>query len=246
MSQRSDALTVALTGQLPFILVIAAVLALIASFLLLKLYRRSVIKSMRRRGTSGLFETKGFLPPEPEHKPNEAPLSFIFVDRVQAMARTDGDKLFRSARRRRWLTAFVQTIAGVCFAATMTAAFLSAGKMDFPPFRFAFLTWINIWPALVAIDLIVSLSRRSRWFGLLGYFAMGAVIAAVVLAKNPSLPVGQLLYLWLDLNAIPTILLLIFLNRRIRAVGPLVLVFMIIGVTGTTLTTSLVGNNPNL
>jgi hypothetical protein len=246
MSQRSDALTVALTGQLPFILVIAAILALIASFLLLKLYRRSVIKSMRRRGTSELLETKGFLPPEPEHQPNDAPLSFIFVDRVQARARNDGDKLFRSARRRRWLTACVQTIAGVCFAATMTAAFLSAGKMDFSPFRFAFLTWINFWPALIAIDLIVSRSRGSRWFGLVGYFAMGAVIATVVLAKNPSLPVGQLLYLWLDLNAIPTILLLIFLNRRIRAVGPLVLVFMIIGVTGATLTTSLVGNNPNL
>jgi hypothetical protein len=246
MSQRSDALTVALTGQLPFILVIAAILALIASFLLLKLYRRSVIKSMRRRGTSELLETKGFLPPEPEHQPNDAPLSFIFVDRVQARARNDGDKLFRSARRRRWLTACVQTIAGVCFAATMTAAFLSAGKMDFSPFRFAFLTWINFWPAIIAIDLIVSRSRRSRWFGLVGYFAMGAVIATVVLAKNPSLPVGQLLYLWLDLNAIPTILLLIFLNRRIRAVGPLVLVFMIIGVTGATLTTSLVGNNPNL
>ena len=71
--------------------------------------------------------------------------------------------------------------------------------------------------------------------GLLGYFAIGAAIGAVLLAKNPGLPVGQLLYLWLDFNAIPTVLLLIFLNRRIRAVGPLVLVFMIIGVTGATL-----------
>ena len=74
----------------------------------------------------------------------------------------------------------------------------------------------------------------------------GVVIATILLAKNPGLPVGQLLYLWLDLNAIPTILLLIFLNRRIRALGPLLLVFMIIGVTGATLTTSLVGNHPNL
>ncbi len=48
MNQRSDALTVALTGQLPFILVIATVLAYLASLLLLKLYRRAVVKSMRR------------------------------------------------------------------------------------------------------------------------------------------------------------------------------------------------------
>ena len=45
------------------------------------------------------------------------------------------------------------------------------------------------------------------------------MIGAVVLAKNPGLPVDQLLYLWLHYNAIPTVLLLIFLNRRIRAVG---------------------------
>ena len=246
MNQRSDALTVALTGQLPFILVIAAVLAFVASFLILRLYRRSVIKSMRRRATSELLQTKGYLPPEPEQRSNDAPLSLYFVDREPFQANPDTAQLYRSARRRRWLTAFVHTVAGICFAATMTAAFLSAGKMEFLPFRFAYFTWINIWPALMAIDLIVGPSRRSRLIGLLGYFAIGVVIATILLAKNPGLPVGQLLYLWLDLNAIPTILLLIFLNRRIRALGPLLLVFMIIGVTGATLTTSLVGNHPHL
>lgn len=246
MDRKSDALTVALTGQLPFILVAAAVLAFIASFLLLHLYRRRVIQSMRRRSASDLLETKGYLPPEPEHKPNDAPLSFNFVDRSSTEIPNVAEKLFRSARRRRWLTAWVHSLAGACFAATMTAAFLAAGKMDFSPFRFAFLTWSNIWPALIAIDLIVGPSRRSRFLGLSGYFAIGAVIAAVVLVKNPGLPIGQLLYLWLDFNAIPTILLLIFLNRRIRALGPLVLVFMIVGVAGATLTAGFVGSSPHL
>ena len=246
MNQRSHALTVALTGQLPFILVIAAVLAFVASILILRLYRRSVIKSMRRRGTSELLQTKGYLPPEPEQRANDAPLSFDFFDRVRFQPTPDTVQLFGRARRRRWLTAFVHTVSGICFAATMTAAFLSAGKMEFLPFRFAYLTWINSWPALMAIDLVVGPSRRRSLVGLLGYFAIGAMIGAVVLAKNPGLPVGQLLYLWLHYNAIPTVLLLIFLNRRIRAVGPLALVFMIIGVTGASLTTSLVGENPNL
>ena len=246
MNRKSEALTVALTGQLPFIIVVATILAFVTSFLLLRVYRRRVIKSMGRRSSSVLLESKGYLPPEPEHKPNDAPLSFHFVDRGQAASRGDAEKLFRSARRRRWINALVHTLAGACFAATMTAAFLSAGKMDFVPFRFAYLTWINIWPALIAIDLIVGPSRRSRLFGLIGYFASGAIIAAIVLAKNPTLPVGQLLYLWLDLNGIPTVLLLIFLNRRIRALGPLLLVFMTIAVTGATLTTSVVGKNPKL
>lgn len=246
MNQRADALTVALTGQLPFVIVIAAILALIVSFFLLHLYRRRVIQSMRRRSTSELLETKGYLPPDPGHKPNDASLSFNFVDRIVTGSRSDAEKLFRSARRRRWATAWVHTLAAVCFAATMTAAFLSAGKMDFSPFRFAFLTWSNFWPALMAIELIVGPSRRSRVFGLLGYFAAGAAIAAVMLVKIPGLPIGQLLYLWLDHNAVPTVLLLIFLNRRIRALGPLVLVFMIIGVAGATLTAGFVAHNPHL
>jgi len=43
MNRKSDALTVALTGQLSFVIVIAAILAFIASFFLLHLYRRRVI-----------------------------------------------------------------------------------------------------------------------------------------------------------------------------------------------------------
>ena len=78
MSRQSDTLTVALTGQLTFILVLSAFLALIASYLILRLYRRAVIKSMRRRSRSEILEPKGFLPPEPEHKPNEAALTFSF------------------------------------------------------------------------------------------------------------------------------------------------------------------------
>jgi len=246
MNRKSDGLTMALTGQLSFVIVVATILAFIASFVLLQLYRRRVTKSMRRRSSHQLLETRGYLPPELEHTPNDTPLSFEFIDRVAPAAPSEAEFLFRSARRRRWITALVQSLAGACFAATMTAAFLTAGKMDFLPFRFAFLTWSNIWPALIAIDLIVGPSRRSRLFGVFGYFALGAVIAMVVLVKNPGLPIGQLLYLWLDFNAIPTILLLIFLNRRIRALGPLLLVFMIIGVAGATLTTSFVGNHPQL
>ena len=247
MSRQSDTLTVALTGQLTFVLVVSALLALIASYLILRLYRRAVIKSMRRRSRSEILEPKGFLPPEPEHKPNEAALTFSFVTRDSAQTNPGAAaRLYRSANRRQWLVAFVHIIAGCCFAAAMTSAFLTAGKMAFLPFRFMFITWANAWPILMAIDLVVGLSRRGKLIGALIYFLIGSVIGAVLLVKNPGLPVGQLLYIWLDSNAIPTLLLLIFLNRRIRAVGPLVLVFMILGVTGATFVVTLIGNNLKL
>ncbi|HEY2972158.1 MAG TPA: hypothetical protein VGJ48_06570, partial [Pyrinomonadaceae bacterium] len=97
MSQRSDPITVALTGQLSFILVVSTILALVASYLLLRLYRRAVIKSMRRRSRSEILEPKGFLPPESEHKPNDAPLNFSFVTRAAARANRDAATLYHSA-----------------------------------------------------------------------------------------------------------------------------------------------------
>src|SRR5918996_5577909 len=115
MSQRSDALTVALTGQLSFILIVSAVLALIFSYLLLRLYRRAVIKSMRRRSRSEILEPKGYLPPEPEHKPNDAPLNFNFVTCDAARTNLDARGLYRRIYRRRGLIAFVHIIAGCCF-----------------------------------------------------------------------------------------------------------------------------------
>jgi len=242
MIRQFDPVTVALTGQLFFILVASAVLALIASYLLLRLYRRAVIKSMRRVGRSEILEPKGYLPPEPEHKPHDAPLNFNFIVRRALKANRKAISLYRSAIRRRWLAAFVHMIGGCCFAAVMTATFLLAGKLAFSPFRFLYITWANAWPILIAIDLAVGF-RRGKWIGFLIYFLVGGILGSISLAKSPDLKLAELLYFWLDVNAPPTILLLIFLNRRIRAVGPLVLVFMILGVTGATLFATLIGNN---
>ena len=242
MSKQFDPLTVALTGQLSLILTVSACLALVASYFLLRLYRRAVIKSMRRVGRSEILEPKGYLPPEPEHRPHDAPLDYNFVVDRKQHKHDAAAALYRRAVRRRWLSVFVHVIAGCGFAAVMSAAFLLAGKIAFSPFRFLFIAWANAWPVLIALDLAVGF-RRGKWLGALLYFLIGGFLGAVSLAKSPDLTIAQLLYLWLDFNAPPTILLLIFLNRRIRAVGPLVLVFMLLGVTGATFVVTLIGRN---
>jgi hypothetical protein len=78
------------------------------------------------------------------------------------------------------------------------------------------------------------------------YVLCGIVLSVPLLARSPDLTIIQLAYLWFNANLIPSILLLFFLNRRIRAVGPLVLIFMIVGATGATLLVSVAGNNPKL
>ncbi len=245
MNRQFDAVTVALTGQLTYILIVSTILALAASYLILRLYRRSVLKSMQRRSRSDLLEAKGYLPPEPELPPHEAPLEFTFVTR-QAAAKGAAAKLYRTALRRQWLAGAVQIVAGCAFAAAMTAAFFLSSKLPVYPFSFMYFTWAHAWPVLIALDAVAWISRRAKRIGSAIYLAIGVALGAVLLARSPGVTLAEALYIWLDLNAIPTLLLLIFLNRRIRAVGPLVLIFMILGVTGATLAATFTGAHPKL
>ena len=204
MSRQSDTLTVALTGQLTFILVLSAFLALIASYLILRLYRRAVIKSMRRRSRSAILEPKGFLPPEPEHKPNDASLTFTFVTRNIAQANRDAATLYRSANRRRWVVAFVHIIAGCCFAAAMTIGIFDSGKNGLLAVSVSCLSPGPMrGPSSSRLTLSSDFLAAANSSRALLYFLIGSVIGAILLVKNPGLPAGQLLILWLDFNAIP-------------------------------------------
>lgn len=246
MFQRPVELTAALTGQFTFILIISAILALIASYLFLRLYRRAVVVSMQRRSRSDLTEIRGYLPPEPEHKPHDAPLSFSLITRAAKDLSKNGKRLYRTLLWRRWRSGVIYAIAGACFAATMTAAIFSAQKMEFSPFRFLYLTWVNYWPVVLAVDLAVGLSRRGRLTGAALYFLTGGIAGSMLLMKGPALSSGDLFYLWLQSNVPATLLLLIFLNRRLRAVGPLMLIFMIFFVSGANLFVASIRNQPKL
>jgi hypothetical protein len=246
MSQRFGPIAVALTGEVATILILSAILALVASYLILRLYRRAVIKSMRRISQSDILEPKGYLPPEPEHKPHDAPLSLKFVTRDSLKKNPRAAALYHRATRRRWGIALFHAIAGCGFAAVMATAFLSASKIDLSSIRLLFFIWVNAWPVVLAIDLAVGLSRRGRLIAIASYFFVGAVVISNVLHRDLGLPLGQLLYLWLNSNLAATLLLVVFLNRRIRAVGPLVLVFMVLCVAGMILIVSFTGDNHNL
>src|SRR5438132_1423461 len=63
------------------------------------------------------------------------------------------------------------------------------------------------------------------------YFLGFAILTAIVTAKSP-LPVWRTLVAWLLFNLLPMLLLLAILNRKVRAVGPLVLVFLILVLAG--------------
>ena len=247
MNKQHDVLSAALTGQLPIVLIVAAVLSLAVSLLLLRRYRRAVLKSMQRRNRGEIAKPTGYLPPDEPHKPPDGAAVFNFID-VEAHDTKDIKRnlLYRRLRKRPWITAAIYTIAGLGFAATMTAAFLLSSKMPFGPLRFLFLTWANAWPAALTINVVAATTRSARMMVCAVYFLGGIALSIPLLSRYPDLTSIQLVHLWLNANLIPSLLVLSVLTRPIRAFGPLVLTFMLIGAVGATLFVSVAGTHPKL
>jgi hypothetical protein len=93
MNAAIDPTTLALTGQLPLILLVAAALALPISLALLRLYKRAVLRSMRARAR---VTTVANAPPSAPHAEVRRPgLDYGLQQRVRAMV-----SAFRMARPR--------------------------------------------------------------------------------------------------------------------------------------------------
>jgi hypothetical protein len=94
--------------------------------------------------------------------------------------------------------------------------------------------------------LVVTTTRRQGYIVAGVYFGLVVAVSSVALVRNPGAGAGDLIYLWIFANGAATVLLAAFLTRRIRAVGPLVLAFMIAGVTGALLLVTIAGSSDTL
>ena len=219
-----------LTGQLPEILEQAVPLALVASLLLLWIYRHAVKRSMGRR--SGAGEA---LPPSEDIKtaapPPAVPLKFVMAG-VASVRDVAASTLEARGLAGPWRNAAIYTIAGIGYVLTLTAAYLTAGGMEFLPVRFVFFALAYAWPIVLTIGLVAPVSWRGSIAAAGIYFLLFATISAIGVARSDSFTWDQAARLWLLTNLPGTFLILAFLPRPIRAMGPLVLVFMVAAVAG--------------
>ncbi len=233
--------TTALTGELPFVVLIAAALALPVSFFLLWVYRRAVLRSMRVRSGSAAAE-----PVEAIATPASS-LGFSFLDAsgplpvVPQMA-----ALLRQAERAPWQAAMIYACAGACYAALMSLGWIIATRDNFGIVKFLFLFWSYLWPLVLTVNLVAGSTRHRRTYAVAAYFAVLGALGVVALLLSSKLTTGQLVLYTLVTNGPPTILLLTFLARRIRAVGPLVLTFCVIAATGSALGLDVVSRDQRL
>lgn len=238
MSESSGATLIA-TGMLPFVVLVSAALTAPVSMALLALYRRAVLRSMAERGeaaTDARPEAPATVLPPPAV---ELQLEFFTGPATAVPAATQ----VRAARALRRAGA-VQLAGGIAYAAVLAAAWM-VFTLDsgLPLMRFLWLLVCHAWPAVLGIALVAAATRRQRLHIAGLYFALLLALALVALARNPELTAAQEAAFWLLTNAPPTLLLLAFLRRRVRAVGPLVLAFMVAAVTGSQVAVSLVGQS---
>src|SRR5688572_11647464 len=241
MNGSPDALTVAVTGNLPWILIAAAVLTWPVSWLLLRLYRRAVSRSMMARASG---DARTITPPG--GLPSIEPVGVAALDVSTAILDTpESQTLLRHLSGRPWRAARVYALAALAYAVvltTVTAWFVEPGA-PFRPIRFLLLTTMFAWPVVLTLA-IVAASVRQRKVAIGGAYtlAYGALVVIATLA-GPEFNLWQGLVLWALYNGPQTVLTAICLSRRIRAVSPMVLLFLILGLLGADLLLAIVGSS---
>ena len=218
-----------LTGQLPFILIVSAVLALPLSWLLLWRYRKAVSRIMSERVDQPVMPTE----PEPVSvNHDESRLQLQFVDVDQRIDDTHKNMWHESTTIFRRVVC-VYIFAGLVFALIMALSYLFSGIDDIVMMQLIVMCSIFFWPVVLVFNQVATTSIRKKLFISLCYFVIYLMVDGIVLARNPHMDFMALLFVWATYNLPPTLLLFAFLNRRIRAVGPMVWVFMFAAITGS-------------
>ncbi|MGD8974236.1 MAG: hypothetical protein PVJ56_13130 [Desulfobacterales bacterium] len=238
--------TVVLTGILPAVMLTSAGLTAVVSIFLLWLYRKAVLRSMR--ATTGSIDIGIPSNEAATRSTGNAPdltIATIEVKRLPDKSLAAA-AAFRQATQSLRRSTLIYAVGGLLYALVFAFAWIAVSKGGFIPVRFFWLLTCYSWPVVLTIGLLLAISRR-QWFTLVGVYVVALMlIAALALTRNPDLSMGQLAFFWAYANGPATVLLFTFLNRRVRAVGPLVLVFMVAGVTGAVLAIQVVGSNDGL
>ncbi|MFN7997736.1 MAG: hypothetical protein U0Q18_29220 [Bryobacteraceae bacterium] len=218
--------TTVFTGMLPVALIVSALITAPLSWWLLRRYKAAVIRSMNREAATGTE-----LPADLDRRCSIR----MGVDEIPG---TPPEHLAPSAaqayqhansRRNRNIRAYL--LAGLAYACVQSAAWILITK-GFTTVRFTWLLVVHLFPIVLPIGLYLLTDRRERSILFGSYTAIVLAVAAVVLARNPSVTTGELIFYVLFTSAPGTVLLFAFLRPGIRAVGPLVLSFTLVSVTG--------------
>ncbi len=159
MAEQIDPLILVLTGQLPFVLMTSAVLALPASWLLLRWYRKALVRTMSMRVSSAVDDEAAAAPVSHGNVPCKLKLEYIAA--AQKPPASELNLLLLTQRLTRQAAAVYGT-AGLLFALVLALAYLTAGGIDFVATQLVVMWFLYLWPVVLVINIIMTASRARR------------------------------------------------------------------------------------
>ena len=214
-------------GQAFFILLCAGLLTIPVALLLLWRYGRAVQREMTAASRTAMDAAS------PPQRPRSTTIVPLLLEELDVTADISSDAYTR-ARQSLRNTILIYAAAGLAYALPFAMAWsYQADGALLAWRRITLLAGVQFWPTVIAISLIAATSRieRARIFTYL--FAALAAFSVYELAISPDLTIAQLLKLWLVTNVPPSLLIAPLLFRRVRAIAPLVLAFLLVIITGS-------------
>lgn len=239
-------------GALLLTLLLAAAFAFPVSFGLIMLYRRAVLKFMNARANSQWNEPSAFAAAAPFSSPGAVPAlpAVTVFDAASAIpSAANAEALYKRMQFAKWRAAAIYVIAGICYAFVMTLVYTGgASESVFNPVRTTLLTVIFAFPILPTVNIVAAADLRAKLITAAIYFFILAVLGVITIIINldPQTTLMYIVFLFLMTNLPGIILLQAFLMRRIRAVGPLVLIFMFFIIFGSQVAVSIAGSDDRL
>jgi hypothetical protein len=204
-----------LPGQILTSLIAAALLAYPLARLLLWRYVRTVERTMRALAPS-----------------TGAPGSTLAAAPPRVAFAGSAGALLARLRRAPWRAASIQAGVALVVALYFAVLKLVAWDLSFSIYRIVAIAATGIWPGVLAVLLVAGISGRQRVLVLVvgaGLYLLFGIWAHVG-------PIGkalrEIVTMWAVTNLPPSIYLAAFLTRRVRAIGPLVLLATLATTTG--------------
>jgi hypothetical protein len=215
------------TASLGAIVQLAVPAAFLASLALLWAYRRAVRRSMRRQG---LIADPDPAAAQQPHAPGTAMAPPTHPLEIGASADPAPAEV-RGAWRGPLLAAAIQVAAGLAYAVTLAVFWWSTTGFPYKWDAIGTIALIFAWPLVIVLGLVAAISWRGWALIALGYGAvMGGAVAAMVMRTDLIASFAALV--WYNANGMSTLLVLAFLWRPIRAMGPLVTALTIAAAIG--------------
>jgi hypothetical protein len=216
-----------MTASLDTLLKFAVPLAFVVSFALRWIYLRVVRRSMLRPSVRMAAPGDATLPASLTPMPPPAPPS----QRLEIVSAAPPQDSVRAAWRGPWIAVAVHVVAGLVYALALTLLWAWLIGSGYSLEGVLLFTLFFAWPLAIVVGLVATVTWRAMV--VVALICAALFLAAVAgLALSRGITWEQVAKTWWSINGYGTLLVLAFLARPIKAMGPIVVALMVAAVAG--------------